>query len=254
MSREYRVGLVVPSSNTTMESEIPEILCRRGEVGSEKFTFHSSRVRLQNVSQDELNKMVRDSDRCALELSDAHVDAIAYACLVAVMCQGPGYHKEAERRLAAVAAANGAPAPVVSSAGALVRGLKALGLHRVAIITPYMKPLTQQVIAYLSDAQIQVVDAISLEIPSNLDVARHDPMRLPEIAKSLQLADAEAIVLSACVQMRSLPAIPIVERQQGMPVLSAAAATAYELLSKLGCKPVAPRAGALLAGQLATVV
>jgi len=100
----YRIGLVVPSSNTTMETEIPELLRRREEIEPETFTFHSSRVRLQHVTKEELTEMVRGSDRCALELSDAGVDVIAYACLVAIMSQGPGFHEESERRLAAVAA------------------------------------------------------------------------------------------------------------------------------------------------------
>ena len=90
----YRIGLVVPSSNTTMETEIPELLLRREEIEPETFTFHSSRVRLQQVTQEELTEMVRGSDRCALELSDAGVDVIAYACLVAIMSQGPGFHEE----------------------------------------------------------------------------------------------------------------------------------------------------------------
>ncbi len=126
----YRIGLVVPSSNTTMETEIPELLRRRAEIEPESFTFHSSRVRLQQVTKEELTEMVRGSDRCALELSDAGVDAIAYACLVAIMSQGPGFHVESERRLAEVAAENGSPTPIVSSAGALVRSIHALGFER----------------------------------------------------------------------------------------------------------------------------
>jgi maleate isomerase len=254
MTSHYRVGLIVPSSNTTMETEIPEILRRRGEVEPETFTFHSSRVRLLNVTKEELEAMVRDSDRCAVELSDAHVDVIAYACLVAIMSQRPGYHQESERRLSAISVDNGAPAPVVSSAGALVRAIGALGVSRVAIITPYMKPLTKLVVAYLNDAGIEVVDAVSLEIAKNTEVARHDPMLLPEIAGRLRLQDAEAVVLSACVQMRSLPAIQIAEEQLGLPVISASVATAYEILDRLGLKTVAPRAGALLAGRLAVPI
>jgi len=157
----YRIGLVVPSSNTTMETEIPELLRRREEIEPETFTFHSSRVRLQHVTKEELTEMVRGSDRCALELSDAGVDVIAYACLVAIMSQGPGYHVESERRLAAVAAENGGAAPIVSSAGALVRSIQALGYERIAVVAPYMKPLTKLVVEYFEHAGIEVVDAVS---------------------------------------------------------------------------------------------
>jgi maleate isomerase len=249
MAASYRVGLIVPSSNTTMETEIPEMLRRRSQIEPESFTFHSSRVRMQQVTKEELTRMVCDSDRCALELSDARVDVIAYACLVAIMSQGAGFHEQSERRLAEVAAENGGAAPVVSSAGALVRGIRALGVSRVAIVTPYMKPLTALVIEYLNDAGIEVVDSISLEIPNNLEVGAHDPERLPEIAGRLDLSSAEALVLSACVQMRSLASIQKAEDALGLPVLSASVATAYEVLERLGLKPVVPDAGALLSGR-----
>jgi len=45
--RYYRIGQIVPSSNTTMETEIPMMLRRREEVLSERFTFHSSRLRMK---------------------------------------------------------------------------------------------------------------------------------------------------------------------------------------------------------------
>ncbi|MFA5598293.1 MAG: Asp/Glu racemase, partial [Pusillimonas sp.] len=80
MSRIYRIGQIVPSSNTTMETEIPLMLqSRAAQFPEERFTFHSSRMRMKKVTKDELAAMDRDSDRCALELSDAQVDVLGYA-------------------------------------------------------------------------------------------------------------------------------------------------------------------------------
>ena len=81
-TRNRRVGLIVPSSNVTMETEIPALLHARERVASDRFTFHSSRMRMKNVTKEELEKMDDDSLRCALELSDAAVEVQAYACLV----------------------------------------------------------------------------------------------------------------------------------------------------------------------------
>ena len=72
MKTAYRIGQIVPSSNTTMETEIPALLRARESVLPERFTFHSSRMRMQKVTQEELAAMDCDSDRCALELADAH--------------------------------------------------------------------------------------------------------------------------------------------------------------------------------------
>ena len=84
--KNFRIGQIVPSSNTTMETEIPAMLTSRYSLFPEEhFTFHSARMRMMKVSPEELKKMDVDSDRCALELSDARVDVMAYACLVAIM-------------------------------------------------------------------------------------------------------------------------------------------------------------------------
>jgi hypothetical protein len=64
----YRIGQIVPSSNTTMETEIPAMLRAREAVEPERFTFHSSRMRMKKVTKEELEAMDADSDRCALEL------------------------------------------------------------------------------------------------------------------------------------------------------------------------------------------
>jgi maleate isomerase len=248
--KTYRIGQIVPSSNTTMETEVPAMLqARLQQFPEERFTFHSARMRMMHVTPEELKKMDIDSDRCALELSDARCDVLAYACLVAIMCQGPGYHIESERRLAATVAGNKAPTPIVSSAGALVDAIRELGFKKVAIITPYMKSLTQQVIDYIEDAGIKVTDSISLEVSDNLEVGRLDPLNLLEHAARLDISDADAVVLSACVQMPSLAAIQQVEDRLGKPVLSAATATVYRILKKLELAPVVPNAGYLLSGK-----
>jgi maleate isomerase len=249
--KNFRIGLIVPSSNTTMETEIPAMLQSRYELfPEERFTFHSARMRMTHVTPEELKKMDVDSGRCALELSDARCNVLAYACLVAIMCQGPGYHVLSEKRLSKVVNENQAPAPVVSSAGALIESINILGFKKVAIITPYMKPLTNQVIEYIQSAGIEVTDSISLEVSDNLAVGRLDPMNLIDHADRLDINQADAVVLSACVQMPSLPAIQKVEDRLGKPVLSAATATVYRILNELGLDPVIPNCGFLLSGNI----
>ena len=248
-ARTYRIGQIVPSSNTTMETEVPAMLRAREAVRPERFTFHSSRMRMQKVTKEELEAMDRDSDRCALELSDARVDVLGYACLVAIMSMGRGYHRVSEQRLHGRTVENGGPAPVVTSAGALIHGLKTIGAKKIAVLAPYMKPLTELVVDYIEHEGFEVQDVISLEIPDNLEVGARDPRAPIEISKKLNLANCDALVLSACVQMPSLASIQPVEDRVGIPVLSAAVCTTHQMLKTLGLKTVAPDAGALLSGR-----
>lgn len=248
MTTIYRIGQIVPSSNITMETEIPAMLRARELIRPERFTFHSSRMRMKTVSKDELAAMDSQSDRCALELSDAAMDVMGYACLVAIMSMGPGYHRKSQKRLREVTRENAADTPVVSSAGALVEALEVIGAKRVVVVAPYMKPLTEMVVDYIRQEGVEVLDYRALEIPDNLDVARHDPQRLPDIVKTFDLSKVDAIVLSACVQMPSLPAVAKVEAMTGKPVVTASIATTYAMLKAIGLEPIVPGAGALLSG------
>lgn len=248
-ARSYRIGQIVPSSNTTMETEIPAMLRAREGILPERFTFHSSRMRMKKVVKEELEAMDRDSDRCATELSDARVDVLGYACLVAIMSMGKGYHRESETRLHARTVENNAAAPVVTSAGALVDGLKRMGAKKISVICPYMKPLTQLVVDYIEHEGIMVHDFTALEIPDNLEVGRHDPERLLEIYKRVDRTGVDAFVASACVQMPSLPIIQRLEDAIGIPVVSAAVCTTHQMLDRLGLERRVPDAGALLGGR-----
>ena len=99
---------------------------------------------------------------------------------------------------------------------------------------------------YLAAEEIEVVDSISLGVTDNRAVGRLDPNNLVPLTDQLDLARAEAVVLSACVQMPSLPAIETAQDRTGLPTLSAATATARALLETLGLDPAIPGGGALL--------
>ncbi len=244
-----RIGQIVPSSNTTMETEIPALFRARETVAPERFTFHSSRMRMKKVTKAELEAMDRDSDRCALELSDARVDVLGYACLVAIMSMGKGYHRESEARLHGRTVENGGPAPVVTSAGALIHGLRTIGAKRIAVIAPYMKPLTQLVCDYIEAEGIEVHDHVALEIEDNLEVGARDPMLVLDSLPNLKYQGVDALVLSACVQMPSLGAIAEAERRTGLPVVSASVCTAFQMMERLDIKAIAPNGGTLLSGR-----
>lgn len=247
----YRIGQIVPSSNTTMETEVPQMLRRREAIRPERFTFHSARMRMKQVTEDELRAMNAETGRCAAELTDANVDVLSTACLVAIMAQGPNHHRVVEDELQAVVDGSISDASVVTSAGALVYGLRKLGAKRISVLTPYMKPLTALVVKYLEAEGFMVVDSVSLEIPDNLEVGRRDPLLLVEDVKRLDTQGVDVVVLSACVQLPSLPAVPLVEEALGLPVVTAATCTVRNILDSLNLEPVVPDAGAALAGMTA---
>jgi maleate isomerase len=254
MSAMYRIGLLLPSSNTTMETEVPALLRARERARPEDtFTIHSARLRMEEVTPGALRAMNAQTERATLELADLRPDVVATACLVAIMAQGPGQHRAVEAEIESVLAREHAPAPAVSSAGALVDALHSLGARRIGIVAPYLEELTRLVVAYLEDAGIEVKDAVSLEVSDNRAVGALDPEDLKSHWQRLDLDDCDALVLSACVQMPSLPVLAEVEQRSGLPTLSAATATTWAVLRALDLEPVVPAAGALLRSGSTTV-
>jgi maleate isomerase len=251
MKTHFRIGQIVPSSNTTMETEIPAMLMARTLFTPERFSFHSSRMRMMHVVKEELAAMDAQSHRCAAELADARVDVMGYACLVAIMAMGKGYHRQSQENLARVALEAGGPAPVVSSAGALVTTLSELGFKKVAVLAPYMKPLTQTVVDYIEAEGIEVTSAHALEISDNLAVGRRAPEQALEAAAKLDLSGADALVLSACVQMPAAAAIAAAEHRYGLPVVTASSCTVRQMLFSLGLQADVPGYGVALSSPAA---
>lgn len=241
-----RVGLVVPSSNVTVETEMPALLRRHPDAA---FSFHSTRMRMARVSPEQLAAMNAQRERCVLEIADASPDVILYACLVALMAVGPGEHQRVEGLVAEQLATGGSEAKVRSSAGALVEGLAALGARRIALVTPYMRPLAEKVVAYLEAEGLEVADWRALEVEDNHAVGCIPGEQVMAAARSLDLTGVDALVISACVQMPSLDLVEPAERELGVPVLSAATAGAYSILRAAGLPVAIPGAGSLLRGD-----
>jgi maleate isomerase len=246
--KQVRVGLVVPSSNVTVETEMPAILGRHPDA---TFSFHASRMRMAKVSREQLAAMNAQRERCILELADALPDVILYACLVALMAAGLGEHRRVESLVAEQLSVGGSPALVRSSAGALIEGLRALDVRRVALVTPYMRPLAEQVVAYVEGEGFEVADWRALEVEDNHAVGSIPGERVMAAARSLDLAGVDALIISACVQMPSLDLVDAAEDELRLPVLSAATAGAHSILRANGLRLAIPGAGSLLRSDLA---
>lgn len=244
-----RIGMIVPSSNTTMETEVPELIRGLAPDGH-RFTFHGARVRMLHVRQEDLVRMNADAGRAMTELTDAPLDAVAFACLVAIMAMGDGHHRTAEAELAALARGAGRDTPVVTSAGALVEELKLAGARRIALVMPYADALACRVAGYLQAEGFTVQDYVNLGVTDNAEVGRIPGETVLSALDRLDTGGADQVVLSACVQMPSMGVLAEAGRRLGRPVTSAAQCTAKQLLRRLGIGVVgevpgaAPRAAA----------
>ena len=223
-----RIGLIVPSSNTTMETEVPALIRRLAPGAS--FSFHGARVRMLHVRQEELERMNADAGRAMTELMDAPLDAVAYACLVAIMAMGNGYHRTAEAALAAI----GPGVPFVTSAGALVEELRLSGARSIALVMPYGDMLARRVADYLEAEGFTVADYVNLGVTDNAAVGRIAGAEVLSALDHLDTAGVDQVVLSCCVQMPSAAVLDEAAFRLDGRVTSAALCTSRQLLRRLG--------------------
>ena len=226
--RHHRIGMIVPSSNITMETEVPALLRRL--MPQTSFSVHGARVRMQHVTQAELERMNAGASRAMTELMDAPLDAVAYACLVAIMAMGNGHHRRAEAEMASI----GQGVPVVTSAGALVEELHLLGARRIGLVMPYGDALARQVADYMEAEGFTVADYVNLGVTDNAAVGRIPGGDVLAALGRLNTSGVDQVVLSCCVQMPSADVLDEAAARLDGRVTSAALCTCRQLLRRLG--------------------
>ncbi|WP_424016713.1 maleate cis-trans isomerase family protein [Halorientalis pallida] len=221
-----RLGLVVPSSNTTAEPEFRAM-------APEATTVHAARMPLEDVTADALDEMADGAERAATLLSHAAVDGIAYACTTGSLLHGPGFDAELEARLS-----DAAGAPAVATALSVQRALDALDAETVAVVTPYATELNDLEREYLVDAGFEVATLDGRGIVDNTEIGELTAADANQQVRSAVPDDipVDAVFVS-CTNYRSVPVLGDLEDTLDVPVISSNAATMWDLADRLGFTP-----------------
>lgn len=129
------------------------------------------------------------------------------------MASGSREHRKVEGAVAEQLASGGSSALIRSSAGALVEALQALDARRGALVTPYPRSLAQKVVHYLEEKSFTITDWRALEVADNAEAGCNPAKQVMEAARSLKLTGVDALVISGCVQMPSLPLVEAAEEE-----------------------------------------
>jgi maleate isomerase len=138
-----------------------------------------------------------------------------------------------ETALRAAMEAGGARRAVTTS-GALLSALAALGARRVAVATPYDAAVTERLVAFLAEAGIATTG--SRHLGMGADIWRVSPGTVRELARAVHTDGADAVFLS-CTNLPTHDVLPSIEADLGIPVLSANLVTMWAALRHLGRPP-----------------
>jgi len=233
MAQRTRIGLMVPSTNTTCEADFQLVLPRR-------FTVHGQRLWLTNDAQGEdgMTRMNGEIESGARYLATAHVDAVSYGCTTGSFFRGPGWDRD---MIALIERTAGVPA--VATSPSVVEALRAFGARRLSVATPYPEWNNARLRAYLDATGFEV---LNLEAEpeaaraGNQGINDQDPSVIVEFATRACRADADALLCS-CTAWRSVEAVEEIERRTGKPVVTSNQAAIWASLRAIGT--TAPIAG-----------
>lgn len=228
-----RIGLVVPSTNTTCEMEFHRL-------APEGVSVHTARVFLPEADDPETRiEQIRAMDKGLLdavrEVASVEPGVIVWACTAASFLGGERHEAHLARELAQAVGI-----PVLTTSGAVVDALRELGVRRVAMATPYVDAINKREKLFLevSLPGLEVVGLVGAGIVGNLPKGRLAPESAYLAGRQVNTDAAEAVFLS-CTNWRTLEILESLEQDLGKPVISSVQASAWRAFRELALPDLA---------------
>jgi maleate isomerase len=233
-----RIGLLLPSSNTTQEPEFIRML-------PDGVTLHVARLPLRTVEADSTIRIVADIEAESRKLADAEVDAIVLAATAPSSRHGLGYDQDLIRR---ITAASGKPATTASTA--LIQALATLRAHRLVIAAPWGDDVNRIAAGFIEASGYQVLAHRALGHVSNLEIGLLAEETALELGRAVDRPDADVVML-ACGNWRTLGIVDRLEAAVGKPVLTTNQVSLWAVLRLVGVTAALPGCGILLRTHMA---
>jgi len=141
--------------------------------------------------------------------------AIGFGCTSGSFVGGPAFDAEIRGRMEAAGAS-----VAVTPSNALVAGLRALGVRRVGIGTPYGEPLARTLWDYLAASGFEPLSLENLEYDDEELIVSASDELVADLARRSLRPGVEALFIS-CTNLPTRRILGPLERELGLPVLSA---------------------------------
>jgi maleate isomerase len=216
MPERKRIGLLVPSNNSTVEPDFANAIPRSVSVHSHHLW---SDVDPRRPARTE--KLGDEFLEAARFLTPMRLGVLALA-------QGNAASEDQFRRIFEI--------PAVASSPSVVQALRYYGIQRVAVFTPYDDYVNGRLWEYFSNFRFEVVGSFGdprMITSKQQDTNIQDPAAIAEFVISMCPAEAEGLVLSGSA-WRAMEATAEIERGTGKLVVTTNQATIWRAVRKLG--------------------
>jgi len=213
--KKLKVILVVPATNTTMETEVralwPEI--------DELYRVGIPRPMRPIVARD-LPEYREHTLKAIEPYRTIGADIVIYGCTTAGFLAGPEGDADMQQALAWTVAA-----PAVTTASSMVEAIRLAGVARPAIVTPYLKPSNDGLISFLLAKGVKVSTLDSFFFTTTEQYDQVTPEQVFALADLTGRDPAADCLFIACTQLPTLSILEELRRRLNKPVLGAIQAT-----------------------------
>lgn len=216
-----RIGVLIPSTNTVVESELNRMLPRG-------VSLHAARMMLTETTAETLTEMVDESGEAADRLTTAKVDIILYACTSGSFVGGVEWEKNITRK---ISKRTGIPA--ITTAGSVVAALQVIKAKKVSMATPYIKDLHEREISFFREKDFDIIASEYLGLKENTVIGSQYPEKTYELAKKSLREDTDTIFIS-CTDLRSIEILQLLEDETCRSVISSNQASMWMALRQSG--------------------
>lgn len=223
MSRtSRRLGVIVPSTNTVVESDYAR------ETPAD-VTVHVSRMYLEETTAEDERRMVTEYlPAAARDLATCRPDVVVFACTSAGAVLG-----EAGEQALIADLADQCSAPVVSTNDAVAKALTRRGITRPAVVTAYVQDLTDRIVAGLGRHDLTVPQAYGMGIVDPFAIADVTPEEVIEFVEAnVTPGDVDGLFVS-CTNLRAIEARDALERWSGLPTVTSNQAALEQAMIEL---------------------
>lgn len=220
-----RIGLITLASDWTIEQEMREAIAPL----TPDVALYQARIPNSSIitTQSLADMGPRLTETASLVLPGGHLDAIAFGCTSASTVLG-------EDMVAAAIRAAKPDAQVTNPITAAKAAFDALGMRRIAVLTPYTTAVNARILEHLEAAGYEIPVFGSFDEEDDAVVGRISAGSIHDsILRMVRTHDVDGVFVS-CTSLRLLPQIAELEVEFMLPVISSNLALAWHLLHLAG--------------------
>lgn len=218
-----RIGLLLPSSNTTMEPEFYAM-------APDGVSIHTARMMLYDVTPESLESMAGDAVNAAELLATAGVDVMVYGCTSGSLVKGIVWEANLVKELQ-----KATETPTVTTGGAVVEALNVVGATNVTVVTPYIDELNRLEKTFLEAHGFHIATIKGLGLTDNQMIGR---VTINEVRRLIDLTPETNCLFVSCTNLPVTSMIQDLESQYNIPVVTSNQASMWSALRSMSHGPV----------------